>query len=86
MFKAIEAATGKEPILEYYNVEAVTPGEDAQGQVHIRLRVDNQIFTGHGLATDIVEASARAYIAALSRVEANEPSTVIAGSSTSRWT
>ncbi len=86
IFKAIEVATGKVPKLEYYNVEAVTPGEDAQGQVHLRLRVDDQIYTGHGLATDIVEASARAYVAALSRVESNEPSTVIAGSSTSRWT
>jgi 2-isopropylmalate synthase len=86
MFKAIEAATQKAPSLEYYNIEAVTPGEDAQGQAHVRIRVENQIFTGHGLATDIVEASARAYIAALSRVEQAQPSTVIAGSSTSRWT
>ncbi|MGH2548743.1 MAG: alpha-isopropylmalate synthase regulatory domain-containing protein, partial [Thermomicrobiales bacterium] len=86
IFKAIEAATQKEPTLEYYNIEAVTPGEDAQGQAHVRIKVNNQIFTGHGLATDVVEASARAYIAALSRVELAQPSTVIAGSSTSRWT
>jgi 2-isopropylmalate synthase len=86
IFKAIEAATGIEPALEYYNVEAVTPGEDAQGQVHVRVRVEDKIYTGHGLATDIVEASARAYISALSRFEQAMPSTVIAGSSTSRWT
>jgi 2-isopropylmalate synthase len=86
ILEAIDAATGVESILEYYNVEAVTPGEDAQGQVHIRIRVKDQIYTGHGLATDVVEASARAYISALSRYEQAIPSTVIAGSSTSRWT
>jgi 2-isopropylmalate synthase len=85
IFRAIDSAVGIETELEYYNVEAVTPGWDAQGQVHIRIKVDGQIYTGHGLATDIVEASARAYLAALSRVDNAQPSTVIAGSSTSRW-
>jgi len=85
IFRAIDAAVGVTTELEYYNVEAVTPGWDAQGQVHIRIKVDGQIYTGHGLATDIVEASARAYLAALSRVDSAQPSTVIAGSSTSRW-
>jgi 2-isopropylmalate synthase len=83
--KAIDAATGFDSKLEYYQVGAVTPGEDAQGQVHMRIRVGDQLYTGQGLATDIVEASARAYLAALSRVEQARPSTVIAGSSVSRW-
>jgi 2-isopropylmalate synthase len=82
---AIDAATGIEAALEYYQVEAVTPGQDAQGQVHIRIRSGDNLYNGHGLATDIVEASARAYIAALSRLEEGRPATVIAGSSTSRW-
>jgi 2-isopropylmalate synthase len=86
LYTAIDAATGIEPELEYYHVEAVTPGEDAQGQVHVRIRAGGQLYTGLGLATDIVEASAKAYLAALSRVERAQPSTVIAGSSTSRWT
>jgi 2-isopropylmalate synthase len=85
LLKAIDAAAGTRTELEYYHVEAVTPGEDAQGQVHIRIRVDDKLYTGHGLATDIVEASARAYIAALSRLELDQPSTVLAGSSVSRW-
>jgi 2-isopropylmalate synthase len=71
--------------LTYYHVEAVTPGEDAQGQVHIRIRIDGEIYTGHGLATDIVEASARAYLAALSQYIQARPDTVLMGSSTSRW-
>jgi 2-isopropylmalate synthase len=86
LYKAIDAATQTTVELEYYHVEAVTPGEDAQGQVHLRVRKDGRIYTGHGLATDIVEASARAYLDALSKLELEKPSTVIAGSSTSRWT
>jgi 2-isopropylmalate synthase len=85
LLKAIDAATGAKTELKYYHVEAVTPGEDAQGQVHIRIRVGDQLYTGHGLATDIVEASARAYLAALSRLDQDRPSTVLAGSSVSRW-
>lgn len=85
LFAAIDGAVGVENELEYYHVEAVTPGEDAQGQVHVRIRVGDQLFTGHGLATDIVEASAKAYLSALSRVEQDHPDTVLMGSSTSRW-
>lgn len=86
LFQAIDAAIQVENELSYYHVEAVTPGEDAQGQVHIRIKVDGEIFTGHGLATDIVEASARAYLAALDQYVQHRPDTVLMGSSTSRWT
>lgn len=85
LFQAIDAAVQVENELSYYHVEAVTPGEDAQGQVHVRIKVDGEIFTGHGLATDIVEASARAYLAALSQFVEHRPDTVLMGSSTSRW-
>ena len=85
LFQAIDAAVGIDNELTYYHVEAVTPGEDAQGQVHIRIKVDSEIFTGHGLATDIVEASARAYLAALGQYVQHRPDTVVMGSSTSRW-
>jgi 2-isopropylmalate synthase len=69
LLQAIDDATGTSSELEYYQVEAVTPGEDAQGQVTVRVRSGGDVFTGHGLATDVVEASARAYLAALSKVE-----------------
>ncbi|HYI26116.1 MAG TPA: alpha-isopropylmalate synthase regulatory domain-containing protein, partial [Thermomicrobiales bacterium] len=85
LFQAIDSVVNIENELTYYHVEAVTPGEDAQGQVHIRIRVDGEIYTGHGLATDIVEASARAYLAALSQAALRHPDTVLMGSSTSRW-
>jgi 2-isopropylmalate synthase len=85
LFQAIDAAVKLENELEYYNVAAVTPGEDAQGQTHIRIRADGKLYTGHGLATDVVEASARAYLAALSQLSQDRPDTVLMGSSTSRW-
>lgn len=86
LLTAIDAATGIETSLEYYHVEAVTPGDDAQGQVHIRIKHEGAIYTGHGLATDIVEASARAYIDALSKIERGDSSTILAATtSVSRW-
>ena len=73
--------------LEEYHVDAVTPGEDAQGQVRLRIRGGEAVYTGHGLATDVIEASARAYLAALSKVIQDRPTTMIPGpvSSVSRW-
>lgn len=86
LMKAVDAALGMESELTYFHIEAVTPGEDAQGQTHVRIRHDGQSYAGHGLGTDIVEASARAYIAALSKVVERNPDIVLMGSSTSRWT
>ncbi|MEJ7837913.1 MAG: alpha-isopropylmalate synthase regulatory domain-containing protein, partial [Thermomicrobiales bacterium] len=85
LFQAIDSAVKLENELEYYHVTAVTPGEDAQGQTHIRIRANGKLYTGHGLATDVVEASARAYLAALSQLSQERPDTVLMGSSTSRW-
>ena len=76
LFRAIDRATGIASELEYFHVEAVTPGGDAQGAVTIRVRVGDQVQTGHGLATDVVEASARAYLAALSKIEQVRGATV----------
>jgi 2-isopropylmalate synthase len=85
LFQAIDSVVPSDNELTYYHVEAVTPGEDAQGRVHVRIKVNGEIYTGHGLATDIVEASARAYLAALSQYTQQRPDTVLMGSSTSRW-
>ena len=49
-----------------YTVEAVTGGEDALGEVTVMLRTDGTLASGSGVATDIIEASARAYLRALS--------------------
>ena len=64
-FKAIEsvAASGSELLL--YSVTAITTGTDAQGEVTVRLAKDGRIVNGQGADTDIVVASAKAYIHAL---------------------
>jgi 2-isopropylmalate synthase len=45
----------------------VTGGTDALGDVVVQLEVDGRKVTGRGVATDVVEASARAYLAAINR-------------------
>src|SRR5689334_11211903 len=66
IFRAIQKAAGTECELRQYTVEAVTGGEDALGQVTVMLRAADRLATGQGVATDILEASARAYVRALS--------------------
>jgi 2-isopropylmalate synthase len=66
IFLAIQKAVGTECELRQYTVEAVTGGEDALGQVTVMLRAADRLATGQGVATDILEASARAYVRALS--------------------
>jgi 2-isopropylmalate synthase len=66
IFGAIQKATDTECELRQYTVEAVTEGEDALGQVTVMLRAADRLASGQGVATDILEASARAYVRALS--------------------
>jgi 2-isopropylmalate synthase len=66
VFRAIQQATGTESELKQYTVDAVTGGEDALGEVTVVLRAAGRLATGLGVATDIIEASARAYLRALS--------------------
>jgi 2-isopropylmalate synthase len=66
IFRAIQQATGTDAELSKYTVEAVTGGEDALGEVTVVLRSDGRLASGSGVATDIIEASARAYLRALS--------------------
>ncbi len=66
IFRAIQKATDTECELRRYAVEAVTEGEDALGEVTVMLRAAGRLASGQGVATDILEASARAYVRALS--------------------
>jgi 2-isopropylmalate synthase len=67
-FKAIErvAQSGAELLL--YSVNAVTTGTESQGEVTVRLSRGGRIVNGVGADTDIVVASAKAYISALNRL------------------
>jgi 2-isopropylmalate synthase len=64
-FKAIDKILGKQPILEDFSLDAVTEGRDAQGEARVRIRCGGRSFNGRGLSTDVVEASIRAYVAAI---------------------
>jgi 2-isopropylmalate synthase len=66
IFGAIREATGVESELRQYTVAAVTGGEDALGEVTVMVRAHERLASGQGVATDILEASARAYVRALS--------------------
>jgi 2-isopropylmalate synthase len=65
---AIRRATAVEPQLIGYNVSSVTGGVDALGDVVVQLEDDGLKVSGRGVSTDVVEASARAYLAAVNRL------------------
>ena len=50
-----------------FTVSSVTEGTDALGDVVVQLDVDGRRYTGRGVSSDVVEASARAYLAAVNR-------------------
>lgn len=67
-FRAIEGVVGSGATLSLYAVNAITSGTDAQGEVTVRLERAGRIVNGHGADTDIVLASARAYLNALNKL------------------
>src|SRR4051812_21836908 len=84
-FSALNAATGYEARLKEYHVSAVTGGRDALGEVTVLLELDDELASGQGVSTDILEASGYAYLRALSnalavraRSEQSEPEAVAA--------
>ena len=77
IFQAIRQATSVEAELREYQVAAVTGGEDALGQVTVVLRRDGRSASGQGVATDILEASARAYVRAVSNLVAESAVKVV---------
>ncbi|MCF6204467.1 MAG: 2-isopropylmalate synthase [Methylococcaceae bacterium] len=70
--RAIESLVKSNAVLELYSVNSLTNGTDAQGEVTVRLDNDGRIVNGQGADTDIVIASAKAYINALSKLQSPE--------------
>ena len=78
LFEAVDAALqpvfGWHPVLEAYEIKAVSGGEDAQGRVLVRCRRSTDegpgalIVSGHGLSTNIIEASIEAYLVAVNKL------------------
>jgi len=69
-YEAIRQAIGLSPKLENYSIRAVTGGKEALGEATVRITEDGRIFTGRGISTDIIEASAKAYVDAINRMVA----------------
>jgi 2-isopropylmalate synthase len=89
--RAIEPLLGWHLVLDDYEIRAVSAGEDAQGKVLVRCHrsVDTDTTpltsTGHGLSTNIIEASLEAYVSALNKLHgAGAPEGVAAGLPTRR--
>lgn len=70
IFKAVERVTGIAANLREFHVRGVTEGKDAQGVVTLELEVqsDNRAFRGRAASTDIIEASALAYLNAVNAI------------------
>jgi 2-isopropylmalate synthase len=78
LFAAVDAAVDDafswHPVLETYEIKAVSGGEDAQGRVLVRCRRSSDegpgalIVAGHGLSTNIIEASIEAYLVAVNKL------------------
>ena len=69
-FKAIDSVVESGSTLQLYSVNNITSGTDAQGEVTVRLEKGGRIVNGQGADTDIVIASAKAYINALNKLMA----------------
>ena len=72
IFKAITQITGTKSKLLKYEVKAITGGTDALGEVVCSLEENDISVTGHGADTDIITASAKAYINALNKIAARK--------------
>lgn len=68
VFKAIEHITGIDVHLRDFRIRSVTVGEDAQGEAHIEADYQGRILNGRAVSTDIIEASALAFLQVLNRI------------------
>ena len=66
-YNAIEKIIGFECELIDYKINAVSKGKDAQGEVVVVLTINKEQFRGHGLSTDVVKASIKAYLNAINK-------------------
>ncbi len=71
-YNTIDQITGFEPILEDYHVNSVSEGEDAQGEVSVKLSHGGRIFHGRGVSLDVIEASILAYINGINKIYENK--------------
>ena len=69
IFKAIESVAQSGATLQIYSVNAVTHGTESQGETTVRLSKNGKVVNGQGADTDVLVATAKAYLSALSKLE-----------------
>jgi 2-isopropylmalate synthase len=69
VYRTIAAITGTKSKLDAYLVKGITGGTDALGEVTVKVEEDGKKVAGHGADTDIIVASAKAYVNALNKLE-----------------
>jgi 2-isopropylmalate synthase len=70
LLQAVNSATGIPGVLKEYHVAAVTADTDALGEVSVLVEHEGRLVSGQSVSTDTLEASARAYLRALSNAVA----------------
>jgi 2-isopropylmalate synthase len=68
IYKAIDQVSGEEVELADYTIKSVSKGKDAQGEVHVLLKQNDYTAQGRGISTDVLEASAKAYLDAINHL------------------
>ena len=68
VFSCISKVVGFSPKLKLYNINAITPDSDAQGEVAVKLEHLNKEFIGKASDIDIIVASAKSYINAINKI------------------
>lgn len=72
LYRAINHAVGTAHELVSYSIQSVTEGADAVGVVRVLTGTDNQQFSGEARSTDVLQASAEAYLASLNKLVAGQ--------------
>jgi 2-isopropylmalate synthase len=67
-YKAIDKITGLKGRLVDYSIRSTTSGKDALGEASIKVSVKDNIVTGRGTSTDVIEASVKAYLNAMDKI------------------
>ncbi len=67
-YKAIDSVTKMKGELLEYSIQSVTQGKDALGEVMVKVKIKDKIVIAHGTSTDIIVASAKAYMNAVNKV------------------
>ncbi len=70
LFRAVEKVTGLQLEVTDYRVHSVSKGKDAQGEANIEAVCDGRLYRGRGVSTDTVEASTKAFVAAVNAAQA----------------